>query len=242
MEYEPQTPESEPAQYPEQPDLVINLRENLDEPIGIAVLDQKYADNPEHLIQNSMLALILLLQSTDKVISLGPDYDGTLLGEKTQKFTDELLLSIAAGRTPGGYSMIAEELAEAAGSPSVELFCDHIKDFIAHKNHYLNNHNVMRYEQRIEPQARLRDSIYLITFAAERVLDRRLDTMDLSHEGGDIGSLDPELFAEYCGPFRFEGNIPTGTAKGLSGQVRRRLIFEAEHLNTMSLIDSELHA
>lgn len=235
MDKEPHSQPGELASTPLiEPNPLIDIRETTAEPIGFKLFEARYGNNPEMLALNTPLALILLMQATDVTLALGPEHDATLHDEKSQTFTDSLLTAMISEKRHAGYSIVISSFANYAGFGSEEQLCEHLSGFVDDKSRYLSGFRHMRFLERLEPVAKLRDTVYLITYAAERMLDATLDGLSMSYEGGDMSIFDQALFREYCNPFYEEPlhdviNVDMGQ-HGISGQVRKRLAHEAHYL------------
>lgn len=228
MEKEPVSPSVDEwdSAEPDHPE-IIDIRE----PTGFALVEIRYANDPELLTQNTTLALALLMRATDKMLVQGPEYDSIILNQRSQAFTDTILKSLISEDRRASIAALASSFTLYAGFSTNKLFGDHIRSFIWEKNQFLTHFDEMHPQRQLEQQTHLRDTVYLLNYASERLLDSKLDTVTMCYEGGDMSGFDAELFREYCSPF-IEEQLHQGISEeigrnGLSSQVRKRLICEA---------------
>ena len=162
---------------------VIDLRQS----VGLTLLEERFADDPQGLTLNTALALGILMHETEHVITVGPSYTGTLLGQDNQVFADSLLAALASDERKAAYSALLNELVAASGYDTDSML-GLFDGFTEQKNRFLSSYTALQWEQRFDQQQKLRDMASLIRTMAFGYLAQ--------HEHDDL-SIDEDLRIDY---------------------------------------------
>lgn len=167
---------------PDEPE-IIDLRQST----GLDLLEERFADDPQGLTLNTALALGILMHETEHVITVGPTYTGTLLGQDNQVFADSLLAALASDERKAAYSALLNEMVAASGYDTDSML-GLLGSFTEQKNRFLSSYSSLQLEQRFDQQQRLRDMASLIRTMAFGCLDQ--------HELDNL-SIDEDLRIDY---------------------------------------------
>lgn len=162
---------------------IIDLRQS----VGLTLLEERFADDPQGLTLNTALALGILMHETEHVITVGPSYTGTLLGQDNQVFADSLLAALASDERKSAYSALLNELVAASGYDTDSML-GLFGSFTEQKNRFLASYTALQWEQRFDQQQKLRDMASLIRTMAFSYLAQ--------HEHDDL-SIDEDLRIDY---------------------------------------------
>lgn len=150
---------------------------------GFEKLEADYLHHPDMLAKNASLALVLLLDQTERTLVLGKD--GPFMGQMSREFLDELISAIGAEQHRSGYAQIFNAYSSYLGG-STEFARSRLQMFIERKRHYLQNFSELSLEQRFLQHEKLRDDITPLCQAALRFLE---DTQDDDWSDDDFDSV-----------------------------------------------------
>jgi hypothetical protein len=231
---------------------VIDLRvpaETIDlrEPIGEAELTGKrYLDefcqgDPYATAVNYAVAMAVTLRYTDNALSTGRDL--STLRVPSQTLLTDILDHIELD--PDTDDPVSQKFYELVSQPytrnlartsmirtDMRLASETIRAI-------MQQHGSYETQQLYEDRLNIRPFIREMQILAEGVVDTHVDKRSLTHEGGSIEELEPEIFLEFMDQDYLEltlGKASLQTRSGLTGQVRLRLLQEAKFLHELEAV------